>query len=61
MGTRGIKDSIESVNHSHRGTQKLNRQQGNLYGSDRSPLYICYICVAWSSCETSNMGSRGSL
>lgn len=38
-----------------------NRQLQSLYRYELGPLCICYGCVAWCFCGTSNSGSKGCL
>lgn len=62
---RGEKDTTKNpqsqIDWAHTDTQRLNRQPGNLLGTDLGPLYKCYSCVTQPSCETSNSESRGGL
>lgn len=53
------KKPTEITNLSHRNSESLNQQPGNLPGTDLGPLHICDSCKAGSTCRTSNNGSRG--
>lgn len=53
--------SHNQLTWAHRGLKSLNLQPGSLHGTDLDSLHICDNCVGWSSCETTNRGSRGYL